>query len=362
MHDWVEVGRMGGLEKVRAAVIGTGAIGRYHIRGFLEHPACEVPLIVDCNESRLMEAAELFRVPETMTDFRGLLERDDIDVVSVALPNDLHAEVTIAMLESGKHVLCEKPMAVNATEAQSMVDTAKRTGKFLMVGQNFRFEADTQRLKQCIEEGALGEIYYARAYWFRRSGIPRIGSWFTRKAEAAGGCLYDIGVHFLDLALHLMGDFEPVSVSGRTFQNFGQRGRGDGTWGMSERDEQRTFDVEDQACAMIHLAGGRSLSLDVSWAVCAEEASRMGVDLYGTEGGAHLFPAKTFAERGEGWVARELDKMDLRHPSERMVHFIDCVLGNAETICPMEESLAVQKILDAIYESSRQGREIRFQP
>jgi predicted dehydrogenase len=194
----------------------------------------------------------------------------------------------------------------------------------------------------------------------RRSGIPRIGSWFTQKKFAGGGCTYDIGVHVLDLALHLLGDFDAAAVSGQTYAKFGPRGLGDGSWGKSEIDPARIFDVEDFSVALVKLKSGRTVQLEASWAAAMEHPDVNGVELYGTEGGAATNPPRHFRRTRDGYVTKALSGRSRLVPEDRMVHFVDVVLGRAESFVPPAQSLAVQKILDAIYESARTGREVRI--
>ncbi|HEY5078941.1 MAG TPA: Gfo/Idh/MocA family oxidoreductase, partial [Opitutaceae bacterium] len=229
----------------RVAVIGAGAIAQDHIASFKQHPAATVVALAEVSRKRGRETAEKFGIPDVVTDYRALLARDDIDVVSIALPNYLHAAVALDALKAGKHVMLEKPMATNAGDAAKLVAQARRQGVLFMVGQNLRFNVETQTARQLVEKGILGEVYHAKTSWNRRAGIPRIGSWFTQKRFAGGGCTYDIGVHALDRCLYLMGEFEAAAVSGQTYAKFGPRGLGNGNWGRSEIDPKARFDVDD---------------------------------------------------------------------------------------------------------------------
>lgn len=344
---------------LNVAVIGAGAIGTNHIAGFQEHAAARVVAIADVALERAREAAERFNVPETVTDYRALLARADIDVVSIALPNYLHAPAALDALAAGKHVMLEKPMAMHAREAEAMIAAARAAGVVLMVGQNQRFTAEIQTAKQLIADGVLGDVYHAKTAWCRRAGIPRIGSWFTQKKFAGGGCCYDIGVHGLDRCLYLLGEFDAVAVSGQTFGRLGALGLGDGTWGRGEVDPTKPFDVEDLAVALIKLRSGRSVLLEVSWA--AHQASDFDVtQLFGTKAGMTLSPVQLHTATPRGFATEVIKSLPPAVPTNRMVHFIDCVLGKAKPYVPVEESLAVQRILDAIYESASTGREVRL--
>lgn len=342
------------------AVFGAGAIGSDHLASFKLHPAARVVAIAEVSRERGREAAERFSVPELVTDYRVLLRRRDIDVVSIALPNYLHAKVALDALKAGKHVMLDKPMATNARDAAKLVAEAKKQGVLLMVGQNFRFNQETQMARHIVEAGTLGDIYHAKTSWLRRAGIPRIGSWFTQRRFAGGGCTYDIGVHALDRCLYLMGEFEAASVSGQTFAKFGPRGLGNGGWGRSEIDPKARFDVDDLSVALIKLKSGRTVLLEASWAAHGPHSDANDTQLFGTEGGLSLPPVKLFKQTKGGYLTEAVDLLPPLVNTNRMVHFIDCLLGKATPYVAPSESLAVQKILDAIYKSAASGREVRI--
>lgn len=347
--------------KLRCAVIGAGAIGLHHMDAICTCPRAELVGIAETNPERLQEAVDRFHPRVAVADYRQLLKRTDIDAVSIALPNYLHAPVALAALRAGKHVHLEKPMAFNARQAAAIIATAKKVHRVLMVGQNQRFHRESQMLKVCVDKGVLGEIYHGRCWWIRRAGIPRIGSWFTQKKYAGGGCVLDIGVHMLDLCLYLMDGFDPVAVSGMTHAKFGPRGLGAGGWGKGEIDPQAKFDVEDYACALIRLKGGRSVLLEVAWAAHIDAPS-YGVQLFGTEGGGSLFPCKIYRKSTnvDGYEVITPHGIALPYPEERLHHFVDCVLDGVPPLVMPDQSLVVQKILDALYRSAKTGRDVRL--
>jgi predicted dehydrogenase len=345
---------------VNVAVIGAGAIGLNHIESFQKHPDARVVAVAETSPLRGREAVERFNVPELVSDYHELLGRRDIDVVSIALPNFLHAGVSIEALNAGKHVMLDKPMATNARDAARVLAAAKKNRRKFMVGQNQRFTKEAQAVKKLVVDGKLGEVYHAKAVWLRRSGIPRIGSWFTQTEFAGGGCTYDIGVHALDLALHLMGEFDAVSVSGQTYAKYGPRGLGEGTWGKSEVNASKPFDVDDFCVALIKLKSGRTVQLEVSWAAGQEQRDVNGVQLFGTEGGARTNPLTFSSASPSGFQTTEIKPIEAFAPDNRMAHFIDFVRGKAKPFVLPEQSLMVQKILDAIYKSAGSGREVRI--
>lgn len=274
------------IEPLRVGVVGLGWAGRTHVESFLRLPDVRLIGLADPDGDRLSAAGQAYGVSHLYSDYEPLVSRDDVDAISVATPNFLHAPVAIAALNKGKHVLCEKPMARTGPEAEAMVDAALKAGRVLQVAFNHRARADVQALKRHVDSGGLGRIYYANAYWLRRSGIPGLGSWFTNKQMSGGGPLIDLGIHVLDMALFLLGEPRAVTVSAATYAELGPRGRG--ASGSKKMDVGTAFEVEDLASAFIRLANGATLTLETSWATHRKVGDEFGVTLYGTEGGAEI--------------------------------------------------------------------------
>jgi predicted dehydrogenase len=273
-------------QTLRVGVVGLGWAGETHIKSYLQIPNVEVVAIADPYEPKLKQISATYGIKDTYTNYQDLVSRDDIDVVSVATPNQLHAPVSIAALNAGKHVLCEKPLARSYAEGQGMVEAAKKSGRILKVAFNHRERGDVQILKSYIDSGQLGRIYHAKATWMRRSGIPGVGGWFTSKEMAGGGPLIDLGVHVLDMALYLLGEPKVASISAATYAELGPRGRGN--WGDYKLVGAGGYEVEDLATAFIRMVDGSTLLLEASWAVYGKSADDFGVTLFGTEGGAEI--------------------------------------------------------------------------
>ncbi len=348
-------------ERLRLGVIGAGAIGLEHLSSVAACPRATAVAIAEINPKRARDASERFRIARAYSDYRELLEQPDIDAVTIALPNNLHAPVAIDALKARKHVLLEKPMATNAREAVKIFDAAKKSKLFVMVAQNYRFNRHTQMARMLIERGDLGEIYHGRCFWLRPAGIPRIGSWFTQKQYAGGGCACDIGLHVLDACLHLMRDFDAASVSAQTHSRLGPRGLGEMDWGKSEITPSHPFDVEDLSVALIKMKSGRSVVLEVCWAAfLANDGRELGIDLLGTHAGLSLFPTRLRRSIVDGWETIQPNVSRVPYCEDRVHHFVNCVLDNKKPLVPLEESLKAQEILDAIYSSSSSGKEVRF--
>ncbi len=250
---------------------------------------------------------------------------------------------------------------LDAAGAAKLVAEAKKQKVVLMVGQNQRFISEVQTVKQLIAKGVPGDVYHAKTAWCRRAGIPRIGSWFTQKQFAGGGGTYDIGVHALDRCLYLMGEFDAAAVSGQTYAKFGPRSRGSGTWGKSEIDPKSKFDVDDLSVALIKLKSDRTVLLEISWAAHQAEGDNNGTQLFGTEAGLKSPPPlQLFRNGANGYSTELVDHLPNFVDGNRMKHFIDVLLGKAQPHVKPAESLAIQKILDAIYLSAKTGKEIRI--
>jgi len=335
------------MDKVRVGIVG-GGIGYLHAQGFKKCPDAEVVAICDVNEARAQRVADAFGVPSIFTDYQQMIGMDGLDAVSVCTPNALHAPVAIAAFEAGKHVLCEKPLSVNAIEGAEMVEAGKKAGKIFMMGFNNRFRGDTQLLKEYIQRGELGEIYFAKTGWIRRHGSPLVGSWFTTKALSGGGPLIDLGVHVLDLTLWLMGNPKPVSVTGSCYAVFGPK---------RAQSEGATYDVEDLAAGFIRLETGATVMLEASWESHVEK-EEIYTKLLGTEGGAELDPLRIYKDlHGAPADITPEFKPVPGHEMETK-HFVACVKGECECISTGEHGLHIMQILDALYESARTKKSV----
>ena len=351
------------MQEIRVGIIGAGQIAYRHAESINRHPQARVIAVADPNEGRRQAFETRFDLPHAYAVAEELIDNGDLDAVSIAVPNVFHADMAVSALNAGKHVLLEKPMAMNYAEAAGIAEAARKSGRVFTVGMNQRFTEESQIIKTLADRGDLGDIYHAKAYWFRRSGIPLLGTWFNRKEMAGGGALYDIGVHLLDLCLHLMDNFEVRSVSGATYSKFGPRRLGEGSWGMSDPDSD-VFDVDDFASAFIKLKNGATVSLDVSWAMHQKDATHHNVVLYGTEAGAGVFPLELYRygrEKGEYEIVTP-QSIKIPYPHNcRFANWLDSILERDKPLVSLSEALAVQKILDSIYESSRTGREVRLE-
>jgi predicted dehydrogenase len=349
--------------KIRVGIMGAGAIADDHCQNLMKNKSVELAAVADISPERREQVKKTYGMAKAYENWKDLADDPDIDAVVVALPNSLHAPVSLAAISSGKHVLLEKPFAMNYREAKKVADAAKRKGVVLMVGMNQRYRKESQMLRAIVSRGDLGELYHVKTYWYRRMGAPRFGTWFVNKKLSGGGCLLDIGVHYLDLALYMAGNWSPVSVSGKVYGKFGCRGIGEGGWGKSDRNARIAFDVEDFAVGLIHFKNGMTLELNVSWVIHQEAPNRNNVELFGAEAGASFAPLTIFRPSTVpgGYDAVQIQDVKLDHRYDnRQSNWVDAILGVDKPLCTVEQSLVVQKILDAIYESSRTGRDVRI--
>ncbi|MFW5745272.1 MAG: Gfo/Idh/MocA family protein [Spirochaetota bacterium] len=359
---------MASSHSLRATVIGLGWAGRQHLKAYLALPDTHVTAISDPNPTLLAQVQDEYGVENAFSDYRELLEWGEADLVSVATPNFAHAEPAIDALEHGMHVLVEKPLARTYAEGLSMVQAAERADRVLQVMFNQRFRPDVQVMKRFIDDGGLGSVYHGKSRWLRRSGIPGRGrKWFVSKELAGGGPLIDLGVHMLDMALYTMGEPTVEAVSGATYDRLGQRFVTD-LYGADA-----AYEVEDFATALIRLDGGRTLELEASWATYRENGDFINLVLYGDRGGAEM---STRNYRAEGAVRFYTDAGgapaetipdipggDATTPGHQQAAgiFVDRILSGSYDGHRGREGLLRTWIIDAIYRSASEGREIRLE-
>jgi predicted dehydrogenase len=351
--------------KLKLGIIGAGGIFKYvHGPAWAANKEVEFTAVCDVIEERAHEAALEYNIPHFYTDYRDVLAHEEIDIVVICTPNLYHSSYTVAALEAGKHVLCEKPDAVNPEEALKMAEAAERTGKTLIVMRNNRFSAAAQYMKKYADQGHMGEIYTGRCGWVRRRGIPGKGGWFTTKELSGGGPLIDLGVHFIDLAVWIMGNPRPVSVVGAAYTKFAGNDVSDSVHSQfGDKQDEGTFDVEDLATGFIRFDNGATLQIEFSWASNIEEEV-VFYELRGTKAGASFKNGqlKLFTEvEGKLWnVNPEIQNHHVGDHANNINHFVDVVQGRVEPIFKPQQGVDMIKILSAIYESARTGHEVRL--
>jgi len=302
-----------------------------------------------------------------------MLKLEGLNAVSVCVPNALHRPVVVDCLNAGVHVLCEKPLSVNAAEGQKMTDAAKANGKVLMMQFNNRYRPEAQLLKSYIEAGELGDLYFARCGWIRRNGIPGWGGWFTTQKMAGGGPLIDLAVHMLDLTMWLMGNPEPVTCMAATYRMFGHKMECLGPWGTPNKKGK--YDVEDMAVGMIRFAGGQTILLEASWAsrikrewvyatLCGSKAGASLERVFGFDGvdDSSIDTLELFTQEHGVPVNRELivEPDPAMGRTNAVAHFCDCLTRGKAPVSPGTDGLRIMRILDAMYQSAKSGKAVNI--
>jgi len=357
--------------ELRVGIIGTGGIaGGKHLPSLSKLGAVNLTAFCDIIEERAVKHAEKYGVKgaKVYTDYRKMLEAEKLDVVHVCTPNISHSEITVAALESGCHVMCEKPMAKTAEGARAMVAAAKRTGKKLTIGYQNRYRTDSQYLKSYCENGGLGEIYFAKAHALRRRAVPTWGVFLDEEAQG-GGPLIDIGTHALDLTLWLMNNYEPEYAVGATYHKLGNRKNSSNAWGSWD---PKKFTVEDSAFGFIRFHNGATVFLESSWAINIRQTNEAICTLCGTEGGADMWDGLQI--NGERFGKLFIEKAQLEPGSVPFYSgtgesasdmearlWIEAVLEDKDPVVLPEQALVITEILEAIYTSNKTGQPVFFE-
>jgi predicted dehydrogenase len=347
---------------IRVGVIGVGQIGKHHLDVYKNVPGAQVVAIADINETEANRVAQLYQIPDVYTDFRALLQRDDIDSVDVALHNNLHCPVTVAALRSGKHVYCEKPMAGSYRDAEMMYQTARETGKKLSIQLNTLFSKEVKAARELIGADQLGRLYHARSVGFRRRGRPFVDGYgtatFVQKEISAGGALYDMGVYHIASLLYLLGNPAVQTVTGQCYQE-------------TEMDAGRRatsgYNVEELGVGFVRFENNITLDILESWAIHLDISEESAV--VGTHGGVRLNPFGYFSNVGDlelnstvnlesfAWRRSVLrGNADAEENSQQ--HWIAALQGRVPLVPAAELALATMLISEGIYLSGKSGREV----
>ena len=295
---------------------------------------------------------------KSYTEYEKLLGDKNVDAAVICLPNFLHFPASLAALESGKHVLCEKPPTLNAAEMIVLREEARKRGLLYYFSRQFRFSPDMRLARSLVEQGRLGKIYYAKATFVRSRGIPvGLGNWFTEKKRSGGGALIDIGIHALDAVWYLMGTPRPIAVTAQVFQNF------------AHLVKVPVFDVDDAAFGFIRFDNGAVVQLETSWAgnltddipprqYFGQELSNS--ELYGTKASIRLKPLGLFEDRDGKLVSVPVEaKPDEANGFDlQMRNFVEAIRGEAKPVNDVDQAVALMEMIDGIYASSELGREV----
>ncbi|WP_339218900.1 Gfo/Idh/MocA family oxidoreductase [Paenibacillus sp. FSL W7-1332] len=350
------------MKSINVGVIGTGSISAMHLQSYEKHANANLLAVCDLNEERAQRAAEKYGATKVYTDYNELLADPEIDAVSICTWNNTHAEISIAALNAGKHVLVEKPLCRTVEEALQVQEAVKSSGKLLQVGFVRRYDPNAQMLREFADKGEFGDIYFAKASSVRRLGNP--GGWFSDIERSGGGPLIDIGVHVIDLCWYMMGRPKPVSVSANTYRKLGNRSnvRNLSFYKAADYDAEKNT-VEDMANAMIRFENGASLLVDVSFTLHSKE-NLQSVKLYGDKGGFEIDPEVVIVTEKHDTIINIQPQTDNKgfdfnaaFQSE-VDHFISSIENGTAPLSPVEDGVEIMKILCGIYESAEKGVEV----
>ena len=347
---------------IRVGIIGTGQIGTRHLELYAKMPHVQVVAVCDIDEPKLQRVADRFNIPNRYVKFRELLQRDDLDSVDICMHNNLHSPATIAALEAGKDVYCEKPMAGSYADALAMYETAKRLGRKLGIQLNTLVSREVRAAKELIDAGRLGHIYHARSNGFRRRGRPYVDGYgsinFVRKPISAGGALYDMGVYHIAAMLYLLGNPKVERISGKTYQELDMD---------EERRAASNYSVEELGLGFIRMQGGLTMDLIEAWAVNMDKFE--GSMLFGSKGGIRLEPFGYFSSENNLNLDASVDLNSFNNRLNLMRddndcnetaqhHWIASLQGRVPMLPSAELALNTSFISEGIYLSERLGREV----
>jgi predicted dehydrogenase len=348
--------------KIRVGIIGVGQIGKHHLESYQDIEEAQVVAICDIDVPELKRVSELYHIDDTYINFRDLLKRDDINAVDVCLHNNLHMPATVAALEAGKHVYCEKPMAGTYIDAATMYRTAQEQGRKLAIQLNTLFSKETKAAKALIDQGMLGKLYHARSTGFRRRGRPYVDGYgkmqFVQKDVASGGAMYDMGVYHIANMLYLMSNPEVLRISGKIYQE---------TDMDATRRELSGYNVEELGVGFARLQDAITLDIIEAWAIHLDQFE--GCSVVGAKGGIRLNPFGYYQSIGDLdlYTSVNLDDFDgrlhdLRENADAynspQRHWIAALRGRVELMPSAELALKTMLISEGIYLSDRLGREV----
>ncbi|PWM72398.1 MAG: oxidoreductase [Bacillota bacterium] len=358
------------MKKFKVGVVGCGGIARWkHMEAHKRNPNTEVVAFCDIIEERAVEMRKDFGTADAKvyTDYKELLKDESIDIVLVLTPNNMHCEISVAALNAGKHVLCEKPMAMNYAEAKQMLEARDKSGKVLSIGYQNRYRSDALYLKKLAEKDYFGEIYYAEAHAVRRRGVPTWGV-FIDKEKQGGGPLIDIGTHALDLTLFTMNNYEPAYCVGKTFHKLNKQrntGNGGGDWDVDK------FTAEDSAFGFVVMKNGAVIYLKSSWALNISDYDEASTVLCGDKAGADMrkgLRLNTVLEGKQVIVEPDLQGGQILFfesggtaPEDfELAGFLRAVAGEGELYVTADQAAVVTRILEGIYQSDLTGKPVYF--
>jgi predicted dehydrogenase len=351
------------MEKVRIGIIGCGQIAQQHLKTYANIPEAEVVACADIKPEAADTSAKTYGIPNVYYDLHEMLKRDDLDAVDVCLHNNLHMPATRAVLASGRHCYCEKPMAGAYADAITMLELANQAGKMLHIQLAGLYSTEVMATKELIEDGTLGEVYFARVTGHRRRGRPYVDGYgtptFVQKQNSGGGALYDMGVYHISEMLHLLGNPTPRRISGKT-------------WAKMAMNAKRApeFSVEELAAGFIRFDGDLAMDITEAWAMHMDTLESSFV--LGSNAGVKLHPFGLFQSHGDLDLNSTADMGSARYRWHKLnspdgdtdlmansqVHWVAALQGRTPLIPTAQIALNTMLISEGIYLSEQLGREV----
>lgn len=347
---------------MKVAVIGCGTIANNaHIPAYLKHKDAEIKYFCDIRLDRAQAAVEKYGCGIAVSDYHEILNDPEVIAVSVCTPNKDHSQITCDFLRAGKHVLCEKPAALNYQEALAMQQAQHETRKTLSIGVCNRFNTAVNLIKDYIDAGELGNVHHVYVSFRSFRSIPGLGGAFTRKEIAGGGALIDWGVHFFDIVMYCCGDPEIKTVSGETFCKLGKNIEDyvyRDMW-AGPPDFNGRFDVDDSVTGLIRTEGP-TITFNGAWAQNID-ADEMYIDFMGDKGGIRLNYGKDFTvytTKHGALVKYKPEFKAVNHYESEINAFLDSIETGTQLPSHIDIFMKTQKLLNDIYASAEQHREI----
>ncbi|MBE7550602.1 MAG: Gfo/Idh/MocA family oxidoreductase [Anaerolineales bacterium] len=328
---------------------GTGYISKIHAAAARVQPDTELVAVVNHRPESMAAFAAEYSIPRQYSTVAELLQEGGVDTLVVSTPNYLHAPETIAALEAGIHVMVEKPMAMNAAEAEAMLEASQKSGALLMVAHCWRFDPEVLWLKEQVDRGRLGKIIRTKGYGVHANWGP--GGWFTQKKFAGGGALADMGIHALDTARFLLGDPQPVSVYARIGTHY------------------KDFDVDDTGVIWVNWDNGAVSYLESGWWQPHMDGPEAATQLYGTAGFGQIFPTRLLLPQAERNKVEQIDPgfplvRDPHCPQSmydtQMAYFLECIRTGRAPSPGVAEGLLNMRVVDAAYRSAETGEVVKL--
>jgi predicted dehydrogenase len=352
------------LKKVKVAVIGNGTIANsQHGPAYLKNPLSEIKYCVDIIPERAQAFREKFNGEYAITDYHEAIADPEVDIVSVCVPNYLHAPITIDSLKAGKHVLCEKPAALNYAEASAMKKAADDNHRILNIGVVNRFNTAVNKVKETIDAGELGKLYHIYCSFRAYRSIPGLGGPFTTRDMAGGGVLIDWGVHYLDLILYCIGNPAIRTVSAATYGEMAKDMKDYAYTSMwaGPPDYSGTCDVEDFVTGMIR-TGGPTITLNGAWAQNINDKATF-IEFLGDKAGIKLQYGGNYtmwsSENGVLYETKPSFPMaDMFY--DEIDAFIKCSQEGKKIRSNIDHVIASSLLMDKIYESAAKEKEVEI--